>query len=118
MRGAFGKREGAEEQARRASISRPRLGVTLFGVLNALDQRGLLGAELVPYRLHRCLEGRFVLDLVDLGPGLLHLLHGLFLARIPELALLLLRFLGELHDERLVILGKAVPASLREDEDL
>src|SRR5262247_3509443 len=87
-------------------------------ILNALDQVGVLLAVFLPYRLHRLLEGLLVVDLDDLDAGLLDLFDRFLLHRIPELSLVLLRLLGELHDQRLVILAEGAPDLLREHEDL
>src|SRR5712692_9082715 len=79
-----------------------RLGASLH-VLDALDQIGVLRAVLVPYRLHRVLERLLVKDLGDIDAGLLDLLDGFLFHLVPELALLLLCFLRELRDQRLVV---------------
>src|SRR5262245_2099598 len=58
--------------------SRPSLtcGPTSLHVLDALDERGVVGAVLVPYGLHGCLEGLAVGHIVDHGAGRLHVVHG------------------------------------------
>src|SRR5215469_11969204 len=75
-----------------------------FHVLNALDQLGLLFAVFLPHRLNRFLEGFLVVDIDDLDARFLHLALRLLLHRVPKLALFLLRFLGKLGDQRLIVL--------------
>src|SRR5262249_5556621 len=88
-----------------------------FHVLNALDQLGLLFAVFLPHRLNRFLEGFLVVDVDDLDARFLHLALRLLLYRVPKLALFLLRFLGELGDQRLIVLRERVPGLLRADHD-
>src|SRR5215467_6897607 len=88
-----------------------------FHVLNALDQLGLLFAVFLPHRLNRFLERFLVVDIDDLDARFLHLVLRGLLHRVPKLALLLLRFLGKLHDHRLIILRERVPDLLGEHQD-
>src|SRR4051812_15539528 len=101
----------------RSAGSRAMLNHSL-GVLNALDQIGVLLAVFLPDRLHRRLERLLVVDLDDLDAGLLHLLDRLLFHRIPELALVELRLPGGFHDQRLVLRRERAPDFLREHEDL
>ena len=73
-----------------------------FQVLNALDQIEVLRTVFIPHWLHRRLEWSLVVDLDDLDARCLDLLGRLLFHRIPKLALILLRFLGKLRDQRLV----------------
>src|SRR5262245_999783 len=86
--------------------------------LNTLDQCGVLPAVFVPHWLDSGLERLLVRNIVHNCPGLDHLLERFLFAVVPELALLLLRLLGELEDQGLVVLRRFVPYLLREDEDL
>src|SRR5262245_15350887 len=84
-----------------------------FHVLNALDQVGVLLAVFLPHRLDRVLEGFFVVDIGDLDARFLHLAARLLLHRVPQRALVLLRLLGELEEQRLIVLAKRLPGLLR-----
>src|SRR5262245_16655215 len=53
-----------------------------------------------------------------MGARLFHALERFLLALIPKLALLLLRLLGELADQGLVVLAQAFPRLFREHQDL
>src|SRR6187401_3699534 len=68
-------------------------------VLNALDQCCVLRTVFVPYRLDRGLERLLVGDFVHNCAGFGHLLDGFLFAVVPELALLLLRLLGDFEDQ-------------------
>src|ERR1051325_11323461 len=96
----------------------PARDARLLHVMDALDDARELRPVLVPHRLDRRLEGLLVADLDDLDAGLLHLLDRLLLHLVPEGALLLLRLLGELHDQVLLLLRQRGEDALREHQDL
>ena len=75
-------------------------------------------AVLVPHRLHRLAERLLVGDLDHLDAVRLHVGQRLLLLGVPELALALLRLLGEAHDQVLILLGQLFPDALREHQDL
>src|SRR5581483_10030088 len=79
--------------------------------LDPVDEVGVLGAVLVPDRLHRALERGLVGNADDLDPGLLHLREGFLLLGEPELPLLELRLAAELGDQLLVVLRQRVPGA-------
>src|SRR5438128_892639 len=80
-----------------------------FHRFNALDQLGMLFAVFLPHRPHGRPERFLVVDLDDLDPRSLDLLDRLLFHLVPKPALVLLRFLGEFRDHRLVLLRKRVP---------
>src|ERR1700682_4820860 len=95
-------------QSRRDQRDRPAFFIwrnPSLHILDALDKRLMLRAVFVPDRLYCCLEFFFVGDVVDLGAALLHLGKRLLLHVVPKGALLLLRLLGQFHDESLIVLG-------------
>src|SRR3974390_228104 len=87
----------------------------LFHFLDALDRGLIFRTVFVPDRLHGILEGLLGggghLD--DLDAGCLGLVHRLLLIGFPELALFLLGFLAELHQQRLIIHRHRVPDLFR-----
>ena len=87
--------------------------------LDALDQRLLLGAVLVPHRLDRILEQLAIGNLVMMAPASFIFASNL----VPRALYQSLRCsccasFEELHDQRLIVLRQLLPGHLREHQQL